>query len=97
VICVLLEFVLSSVILILLSFLIRYSICYCSTRYPQLSRPHFVHLLIFSDQYGSFPQEAMIINALAMVLIATGVFMAYALKRRDFRYAGRILVSSNDI
>ncbi|XP_052127268.1 plasma membrane ascorbate-dependent reductase CYBRD1 isoform X3 [Frankliniella occidentalis] len=43
--------------------------------------------------YSFMTEEAIIINALAMTLVASAIVMAYALLREGFRYSGHILVS----
>lgn len=70
-----------------------------STQHPNNMFSHHAPLLTlsYSDKYSTFPEEAIIINSLAMVLVATGVFIVYSLRRRDFKYDGRMLVSSDEI
>lgn len=51
------------------------------------------HCHVFRGTYLYLGEEAIIINALAMTLVAGAIVMAYTLLREGFRYSGHILVS----
>lgn len=53
-----------------------------------------VHFTLGSD-YSKLPEEAFIVNALAMVLVASGIVVSYIITRADFRYRGHILITSH--
>lgn len=39
----------------------------------------------FSEKYSSLPEEAFIVNALAMVLVGLAILLVYAVRRETFR------------
>jgi hypothetical protein len=40
------------------------------------------------------PEEALILNALAMVLTAGAIVVAYIIMKDDFKYRGHILITA---
>lgn len=45
------------------------------------------------DNYSSFPEEGIVINALAMVLVALGIIVSYAVRRESLRVDTRRFIS----
>ncbi|XP_049778852.1 transmembrane ascorbate-dependent reductase CYB561 isoform X1 [Schistocerca cancellata] len=48
-----------------------------------------------STNYQNLPEEAVIVNALAIVLSVSAIVVGYIVMRDDFRYRGRILITSD--
>jgi hypothetical protein len=49
---------------------------------------------IHRAKYSSLPQEALIVNSLAMVLTVSAVVVAYIIMKDDFKYRGHILITA---
>lgn len=45
-------------------------------------------------KYSSLPEEALILNALAMVLTVSAIVVAYIIMKDDFKYRGHILITA---
>jgi len=45
------------------------------------------------DDYSTFSEEGIIINALAMVLVALGVLVSYAVRRQTLNSSAKVLIS----
>jgi hypothetical protein len=54
----------------------------------------FVIVFTYRKKYSSLPEEALILNALAMVLTAGAVVVAYIIMKDDFKYRGHILITA---
>ncbi|KAF4519995.1 hypothetical protein B566_EDAN007143 [Ephemera danica] len=51
-------------------------------------------LFTLKNDYKDLPEEGIIVNSLAMVLVAVTIVVCYILMRDDFRYRGHILISA---
>ena len=69
---------------------------FVSTQNCNYSLDHEVHwnVYICSGKYSALPEEALVVNALAMILTAGAVVMAYILLKDDFKYRGHILITA---
>jgi hypothetical protein len=47
--------------------------------------------------YTTLPEEGMVVNALAMVLVALAIVTGYILQREEFRFRAHILIRSGDL
>jgi len=47
--------------------------------------PIILFLFVFSKDYSTMPEEGIVMNALAMVLVALGILLSYAVRRESFR------------
>jgi len=45
-------------------------------------------------KYSSLPEEALILNSLAMVLTTGAIVVAYIIMKDDFKYRGHILITA---
>jgi hypothetical protein len=54
----------------------------------------FVVAFTCRKKYSSLPEEALILNALAMVLTAGAIVVAYIIMKDDFKYRGHILITA---
>nr|CAD7414148.1 unnamed protein product [Timema poppensis] len=46
------------------------------------------------NTYSSLPQEAFVVNSLAMALMGCAIIVGYIVMREDLRYRGHLLVSA---
>ena len=54
----------------------------------------FVIAFACRKRYSSLPEEALILNALAMVITAGAGVVAYIIMKDDFKYRGHILITA---
>ncbi|XP_059476493.1 plasma membrane ascorbate-dependent reductase CYBRD1 isoform X1 [Neocloeon triangulifer] len=50
-------------------------------------------IFTLKSEYSGLPEEGIVVNALAMVLVAIAIFVSYALARHEFKYKSHMLVS----
>jgi hypothetical protein len=48
----------------------------------------------YRNTYSKLPEEALILNSLAMVLTVSAIVVAYIIMKDDFKYQGHILITA---
>jgi len=61
-----------------------------------VTRSSYICVIAFTyrKNYSSLPEEALIVNALAMVLTVSAIVVAYIIMKDDFKYRGHILITA---
>lgn len=69
-----------------------------ATTHAFCQKPHFFQIF-FSHRsyYTTLPEEGIVVNAIAMVLVALAIVTGYILQREEFRFRAHILIRSGDL
>nr|CAD7414147.1 unnamed protein product [Timema poppensis] len=64
-----------------------------SSKIFMFNNSSFTEITYQGGNYSAMPEEGIILNALAMVLVALGILLSYAVRRDSFRTEVKTFVS----